>query len=67
MSTVSALGSELLASVVTSASPTPSPHPQAERSPPGHVLSAHRMSTSAKKSKKSPGFAGQGCLASQMD
>lgn len=36
--------------------------PQAERSPPGHVLNAQRTSISAKNSKKSPGFAGDGSL-----
>lgn len=36
--------------------------PQADRSPPGHVDSAQRISISAKNSKKSPGFAGLASL-----
>lgn len=40
----------------------PCSQPQAERSPPGHVLNAQRTSISAKNSKKSPGFAGDGSL-----
>lgn len=36
--------------------------PQADKSPPGHVDSAQRISISAKNSKKSPGFAGLASL-----